>query len=78
MSFLSSSQKGAAVVAEPNDLQRNYKEFLDLLPLTLALAGLPTSDTGKYYTEEQIEARVFTIRHAYKAARAVARECVQR
>ena len=63
---------------EPNDLQRNYKEFLDLLPLTLALAGLPTSDSGKYYTEEQIEARSFTIRHAYKAARSVARECIQR
>ena len=65
-------------MAEPNDLQRNYKEFLDLLPLTLALAGLPQSDTGKYYTEEQIEARAFTIRHAYKAARSVTRECVQR
>lgn len=63
---------------EPNDLQRNYKEFLDLLPLTLALAGLPTSDAGKYYTEDQIEARSFTIRHAYKAARSVARECIQR
>jgi hypothetical protein len=63
---------------DPNDIQRNYKEFLDLLPLTLALAGLPQSDSGKYYTEEQIESRVFTIRHAYKAARSVARECIQR
>lgn len=63
---------------DANDLQRNYKEFLDLLPLTLALAGLPASDTGKYYTEEQIEARVFTIKHAYRAARTVARECVSR
>jgi hypothetical protein len=65
-------------VPDPNDPQRNYKEFLELLPLTLALAGLPTSDSGRYYTEEQIEARVFTIRHAYRAARAVARECIQR
>jgi hypothetical protein len=65
-------------VAENNDLQRNYKEFLDLMPLTLALAGLPTSDSGRYYTEEQIEARLYTIRHAFKAARSVARECVQR
>lgn len=63
---------------DPNDLQRNYKEFLDLLPLTLALAGLPASETGKYYTEEQIEARVFTIKHAYRSARSVARECVSR
>ena len=65
-------------MADPNDLQRNYKEFLDLLPLTLALAGLPQSETGKYYTEEQIESRVFNIKHAYKAARTVARECIQK
>ena len=63
---------------DPNDMQRNYKEFLDLLPLTLALAGLPRSETGRYYTEEQIEARMFTIRHAYKAARNITRECIQR
>jgi len=65
-------------VADPNEIQRNYKEFLDLLPLTLSLAGLPRSDSGKYYTEEQIEARVFTVRYAYKAARAVARDCIQK
>ena len=65
-------------MAEPNDIQRNYKEFLDLLPLTLALAGLPQSDTGRYYTDEQIESRVFTIKHAYKAARSVTRECIQK
>ena len=63
---------------EANEQQRRYREFLDLLPLTLSLAGLPPSEPGRYYTEDQIEARVFTIRHAYKAARQVARECVQR
>ncbi|MFN0056610.1 MAG: hypothetical protein ACKV0T_31065 [Planctomycetales bacterium] len=63
---------------DPADLQRNYKEFIDLLPLTLALAGLPRSETGKYYTEEQVDARVFTIKYAYRAARTLARECVQR
>jgi hypothetical protein len=65
-------------VAEPNDQQRRYREFLDLLPLTLALAGLPSSDTGRYYTEEQIQARLFTLKHAWKAARQLARECVQK
>ena len=65
-------------MADPNDMQRNYKEFLDLLPLTLSLAGLPSSEHGRYYTEEQIEARMFTIRHAYKAARNITRECIQR
>jgi hypothetical protein len=65
-------------MADPNDQQKQrYREFLDLLPLTLSLAGLPHSEPGKYLTEEQIESRVFTIRHAYKAARQVAKECVK-
>lgn len=59
-----------------NDVQRRYREFLDLLPLTLALAGLPTSDHGKYYTEEQLEARAYTIKHAFKQTRTLVRECV--
>ncbi len=67
-------------MSEPQnaDIQRRYKEFLDLMPLTLALAGLPSSDHGRYFTEEQIETRLFSVRHAYKAARALARECVQK
>lgn len=58
--------------------KQRYREFLDLLPLTMELAGLPRSEGGRYYTEEQIEARVYTIRHAFKAARQVAREAVKR
>lgn len=65
-------------MADPQELQRNYKEFLDLLPLTLALAGLPESERGRYFTEEQIEARTFTLKHAYKAARQLARDCINR
>lgn len=61
-----------------NEQQRRYREFLDLLPLTLALAGLPPSESGRYYGEEQIETRLFAIRHAYKAARSLAREVSQR
>ena len=66
-------------MAETNEqLKQRYREFLDLLPLTLDLAGLPRSEAGRYYTEDQIEARLFTIRHAIKAARQVARETVKR
>ncbi|QDU48861.1 hypothetical protein [Gimesia panareensis] len=61
-----------------SDIQRRYREFLDLLPLTLSLAGLPASDHGKYYTEEQVEARAFTVKHAFKQARILARECIQK
>jgi len=59
-----------------NDVQRRYREFMDLLPLTLALAGLPPSEVGRYFTEQQIETRVFAIRHAYKASRALVKELV--
>ena len=65
-------------MTDANETQRRYKEFLDLLPLTVTLAGLPQSEHGKYYLEEQIEARSYTIRHAYKHARKVARECIQK
>lgn len=63
---------------DANDLQRRYREFVDLLPLTLSLAGLPHSEPGRYYNEEQIETRMFAIRHAHKAARALAKELVQK
>ena len=65
-------------MAETSDSQKRYREFLDVMPLTLALAGLPASEPGKYYSEEQIEARIFTIRHAHKLARQFTRETVQR
>lgn len=60
----------------PNDQQRKYREFLDLLPLTLSLAGLPPSGSGVYYNEGQIETRLFAVRHAYKAAKSLVREIV--
>ena len=57
------------------DLQQKYRQFLDLLPLTITLAGLPTSE-GRLFSEEQIEARGITIRAAYRVARTVAKECL--
>jgi hypothetical protein len=49
--------------------QQRLREFLQMLPLTIELAGLPKSETGRYYNEEQIAARAITMRHAYKVAR---------
>ncbi len=57
------------------DLQQKYRQFLDLLPLTLSLAGLPHSE-GRLYGEEHIEARAITVRIAYKVARNLAKECL--
>jgi hypothetical protein len=61
--------------AGSNDLQQKYRQFLDLMPLTLALAGLPPSE-GRLLGEEQIEARAITVRLAYKVARNAARDCL--
>jgi hypothetical protein len=58
-----------------NDLQQKYRQFLDLLPLTIAMAGLPPSE-GRLFGEEQIEARGITIKAAYRVARTVAKECL--
>lgn len=60
------------------DQQRRYREFLDLLPLTLALAGLPSSESGKYYSEEQIELRASAVQRAYRLARSLARDVISR
>ncbi|MBL8823463.1 MAG: hypothetical protein JNJ77_12815 [Planctomycetia bacterium] len=49
--------------------QQRMREFMQLLPVTVELAGLPHSEHGRYFTPEQIEARVITLKHAYKIAR---------
>jgi hypothetical protein len=58
-----------------SDLQQRYRQFLDLMPLTMTLAGLPTSE-GRLFTEEQIEARAIPVRAAYRVARATAKDCL--
>ncbi len=54
--------------------QQKVKEFMSLLPLTLAIAGLPEAEPGKHFTESQLEARATTIRTAYKISRQVIME----
>jgi hypothetical protein len=63
--------------AQQRELQQRYKQFLDLLPLTLSLAGLPPSEAGKAFSEDQLESRAMTIKKAYRKARHVARECIE-
>ncbi|MEW4566360.1 hypothetical protein AB1L88_00695 [Tautonia sp. JC769] len=55
------------------DIQQKYRQFLDLLPLTISLAGLPPSE-GRLFNEEQIEARAITVRHAYRVAKSTVRD----
>ncbi len=60
--------------ATPEMKQARMTEFMKLLPLTLELAGLPRSGEGRLYTSEQIEARIMSVRAAYKLARSLLKE----
>jgi len=49
--------------------QQKINEFLRLLPLTAAIAGLPDCELGRHFNEGQMEVRAGTLRAAYKVAR---------
>jgi hypothetical protein len=51
--------------------QQKINEFLRLLPVTLAIAGLPDAETGKHFNEGQMDARATTLKLAYKVARQI-------
>ena len=53
----------------PDRQRQKISEFMQLLPLTLAIAGLPQSEHGKYFNDGQMEIRATAIRNAYKQAR---------
>jgi len=56
--------------AASNDRQQmKQREFMQLLPLSLAIAGLPTAPVGTYFNEGQMELRANSIRNAFKFAR---------
>jgi hypothetical protein len=57
--------------------QQKVREFMSLLPLTIAIAGLPECEPGKYFTEGQMDARATSIRIAYKIARQIILEVVK-
>ena len=58
-------------------IKRRYREFLDLVPLTVSLAGLPTSEGGRNFTLEQLEMRSQILANAFKLARQIARESIK-
>lgn len=57
-------------------IKRRYREFLDLMPLTIAIAGLPPSESPYNFSPDQMEIRVSTLATAFKLARQLARESV--
>jgi hypothetical protein len=56
---------------ETDRQQQKVSEFMKLLPMTLAIAGLPESEAGKYFSEGQMENRAASLKLAYKVARQV-------
>ncbi len=44
--------------------QQKAKEFMSLLPLTMALAGLPMAQPGQFVNEGQLDARATAVRAA--------------
>jgi hypothetical protein len=65
--------------SDPVDQQRrNINEFMQMLPLTLAIAGMPESEHGRHFNEGQMEVRATTIRNAYKIARTLLKEIAAR
>jgi hypothetical protein len=57
--------------------QQKIAQFLQLLPVTMAIAGLPLSEHGKYFNDDQMENRSRMLRTAYKHARILAKEIAQ-
>lgn len=53
------------------------EQFEKLLPVTLTIAGLPTSDHGKYFNEDQMDLRMRTILKAFKFAQMLMKELTE-
>jgi hypothetical protein len=57
--------------SSPDRQRQKINEFMQMLPLTLAIAGLPEAEHGKYFNEGQMDVRANAIRNAFKHARAL-------
>jgi hypothetical protein len=57
-------------------VRRRYREFLELMPLTMEIAGLPTSQAPFNFSPEQMEVRIHTLSAAFKLAKQLARDSV--
>jgi hypothetical protein len=53
----------------PEARNQRIKEFLQILPLTVEIAGLPPGDPNRFNTPDQMEVRANLLRTAYRIAR---------
>ncbi|MFO0936475.1 MAG: hypothetical protein U0798_08200 [Gemmataceae bacterium] len=58
----------------PELKQQRAREFMQLLPLTAEIAGLPVGNLDKLLSAEIMELRANNLRTAYKFARQVIKE----
>jgi hypothetical protein len=65
-------------MSEEDSLKRRYKEFLDLLPLSIAIAGLTHNPGPRSLTSDQMEARAQTLTAAFKIARKTVRSVIKK
>ena len=64
------------MAVDEETLRRRYREFLELLPLTISIAGLPTSESPFNFSADQMEMRINTLSTAFRLARQMVREAV--
>jgi hypothetical protein len=53
---------------------QRIKEFLQILPLTIELAGLPQCDPNRLFSADQMDLRCTNLKNAYKLARQLLKE----
>ncbi len=61
--------EGLQKTADPRVPELKAREFMTLLPLTMAIAGLPNVEPGRHLNEGQMDVRANTLKTAYKFAR---------
>jgi hypothetical protein len=62
------------MATDEETLKRRYREFLDLLPVSSVIAGLPESQGAINFSPDQMEVRAHTLLAAFKVARTLVRE----
>ena len=63
--------------SDPKVTEQKAREFMSLLPLTIAVAGLPQANPGTYLNEGQMEARATAIRAAYNISRQIVQDVIK-
>lgn len=64
-------------MSDEEAIKRRYREFLDLLPMTVAIAGLAENPGPRSLSAEQMEARAQVLTSAFKLARQTVREIIK-